>query len=67
MNADTGKGLAIMADSDNGISVANWVLRRVVTEYGWNYKVQPDRSGDKLFLMAKLKGTDGCARRVRRA
>src|SRR5579864_9278439 len=29
MNADTGNGVALMVDSDNGISVANWVLRRV--------------------------------------
>ena len=57
MNADTGQGLAIMVDSDNGISVANWVLRRVVAEYGWNYKLPPEDSGDKLFLVAKLKGT----------
>ncbi|MGH9494544.1 MAG: serine hydrolase [Candidatus Sulfotelmatobacter sp.] len=56
MNADTGNGLAMMADSDNGISVMNWVLRRVAKEYSWNYKMQDD-TGDELFLLAKLKGT----------
>ncbi len=55
MNADTGNGIALMADSDNGISVMNYVLRRVVKEYAWTYKMEPDVAGD-LFLLAKLKG-----------
>jgi CubicO group peptidase (beta-lactamase class C family)/predicted transcriptional regulator YdeE len=56
MNADTGNGIAMMADSDNGISVMNYVLRRVVKEYAWTYKMEPDVAGD-LFLICKLKGT----------
>ncbi len=56
MNADTGNGLAIMADSDNGISVMNYVLRRVAKEYGWNYKMELDPAGD-LFLISRLNGT----------
>ena len=56
MNADTGNGLALMADSDNGISVMSSVLRRVAKEYAWNYKMQDD-NGEKLFLLAKLQGT----------
>ena len=55
MNADTGNGIALMADSDNGISVMNYVLRRVAKEYTWNYKMEPDVAGD-LFLIAKVKG-----------
>jgi len=57
MNADTGNGIALMADSDNGISVMNHVLRRVAKEYGWKYKAQEDPSDD-LFLLSKLKGAD---------
>jgi CubicO group peptidase (beta-lactamase class C family)/predicted transcriptional regulator YdeE len=56
MNADTGNGVALMADSDNGIPVMNYILRRVAKEYAWNYKMEPDTAGD-LFLIAKLKGT----------
>jgi CubicO group peptidase (beta-lactamase class C family)/predicted transcriptional regulator YdeE len=56
MNADTGNGVALMADSDNGISVMNYVLSRVAKEYAWTYKMEPDVAGD-LFLIAKLKGT----------
>lgn len=57
MNADTGNGVAMMADSDNGISVMNSVLRRVAKEYGWHYKMQDD-NGEKLFLLTKLRGTE---------
>jgi CubicO group peptidase (beta-lactamase class C family) len=56
MNADTGKGLAIMANSDNGITVAELILRSVAKEYGWNFKGQDD-PGQILFLTAKIKGT----------
>ena len=57
MNADTGNGAALMANSDNGISVMAQVLRRVAKEYSWNYKM-PEDTGDELFLLTKLKGTD---------
>ncbi|MBZ5683937.1 MAG: serine hydrolase [Acidobacteriia bacterium] len=57
MNADTGNGIALMADSDNGISVMGYVLRRVAKEYGWTYKTEQDTGGD-LFLLAKLRGSD---------
>jgi CubicO group peptidase (beta-lactamase class C family)/predicted transcriptional regulator YdeE len=57
MNADTGNGLAVMADSDNGIAVADQVLRRVAQEYAWtNYKSQPEDPSNGLYLLAKLKG-----------
>lgn len=61
MNADTGNGVAMMANSDNGISVMNSVLRRVAKEYVWNYKMQDD-NGEKLFLLAKLQGTAAALR-----
>lgn len=56
MNAETGNGVAMMANSDNGISVMNSVLRRVAKEYAWNYKMEDDGAGD-LFLIAKVRGT----------
>jgi CubicO group peptidase (beta-lactamase class C family)/predicted transcriptional regulator YdeE len=63
MNADTGNGVAIMANSDNGITVANMVLRRVAKEYAWNYKVPQDDGGDELLLIAKLRGTRAALQR----
>ncbi len=57
MNAETGNGIAMMADSDNGISVMNRIFVRVTKEYGWNFKSETDPSDD-LFLIAKLQGTE---------
>ena len=48
MNADTGNGAALMANSDNGISVMISLLRRVAKEYAWNYKMQ-DATGRSFF------------------
>src|SRR5579872_919017 len=56
MNAESGNGIAMMADSDNGISVMNQILRRVAQEYGWNFKAQAD-TGDDLFIISRLRGT----------
>ena len=38
MNAESGKGVAIMANSDNGIAVGDFLFGSVAKEYGWNYK-----------------------------
>ena len=56
MNADTGSGIAMMADSENGISVMQYLLRRVAKEYSWNYKTEQDLGSD-LLLVSKIKGT----------
>jgi CubicO group peptidase (beta-lactamase class C family) len=56
MNANTGKGLAIMANSERGIAAGEFVLLAVAKEYAWNYKANPDSTWTLLFL-AKLKGT----------
>jgi predicted transcriptional regulator YdeE len=56
MNADTGNGVAMMADSDNGIWTMNYVLRRVAKEYGWDFRMEPD-TFPNLVLIAKLQGT----------
>jgi predicted transcriptional regulator YdeE len=57
MNADTGNGVAIMADSDNGIAVANLLLRRVAKEYAWNYKPAQQQGWEILYLTLKTKST----------
>lgn len=63
MNCETGQGAAIMANSDNGINVGNFVLRSVETEYGWKYKGPEFGAFDALMLIAKLKGADATLRR----
>jgi len=58
MNADTGQGIAIMANSDNGILVAEELRRTVAKEYSWKYPPEPRWVGDQVTLVAQLKGTD---------
>ena len=63
MNAESGKGVAIMANSDNGIAVGNFVLQRVAKEYGWNYRPLEPGALQMLVLIAKLKGAQAALER----
>ena len=56
MFADTGKGVAIMADSDNGLTVANQIVKSVAAEYGWSYTPFPPPAFDLLMLVDDAKG-----------
>jgi CubicO group peptidase (beta-lactamase class C family) len=62
MNADTGQGAAIMANSDNGILVASELLRGIAKEYGWKY-VEKRGPYEELLLTAKLGGADAVLER----
>jgi CubicO group peptidase (beta-lactamase class C family) len=55
MNANTGKGVAIMANSDRGIAAAQFVADTIAKEYGWNYTTGPETSL-RLLLVAKANG-----------
>jgi CubicO group peptidase (beta-lactamase class C family) len=55
MNANTGKGVAIMANSDRGIAAAQFVADTVAKEYGWNYNTGPE-TFLRLLLLAKADG-----------
>jgi len=63
MNAESGQGVAIMANSDNGIAVGNLVLLRVAKEYGWNYRPSEPGASETLLLIAKVKGTQAALQR----
>jgi len=56
MFADSGKGVAIMVNSDNGVNVANYLVQSVAKEYGWNYTLEQESAADLLMLIADLKG-----------
>ncbi len=56
MFADTGKGVAIMADSENGITVARRIVQSVAKEYGWVAAFDPPSAGELLPLVAQIKG-----------
>jgi CubicO group peptidase (beta-lactamase class C family) len=58
MNCETGQGVAIMANSDNGISVGAYLLRSVAKEYGWKYAAWEPGPFDTVMLIAKLQGAD---------
>lgn len=62
MNADTGQGAAIMANSDNGILVASELLRGIAKEYGWKY-VAKRGPYEEFLLTAKLGGADAVLER----
>jgi CubicO group peptidase (beta-lactamase class C family) len=63
MNAESGKGVAIMANSDNGIAIGDILLQRVAKEYGWNYKSGAQGAFPMLMLIAKSKGTEAALQR----
>jgi CubicO group peptidase (beta-lactamase class C family) len=56
MFSDSGKGLAIMANSDNGINVADLLTQSIAKEYGWNYTPDPMSAADLLMVVARVKG-----------
>jgi CubicO group peptidase (beta-lactamase class C family) len=58
MNWETGQGIALMANSENGIAVAEEVLRSVANQYAWKYAPGPRLVDDQLVLLAELKGAD---------
>ncbi len=62
MNFETGKGVVIMADSDNGIAVGDQLLRSVTREYGWNFTTGHDLASD-LFLLAIVNGSPAALKR----
>jgi tetratricopeptide (TPR) repeat protein len=56
MFADSGKGVAIMTNSNNGLSMASFLLASVAKEYGWHYTMQQNPV-DILWLVANARGT----------
>lgn len=62
MNWQTGKGAALMANSDNGIAVADLLLRSIAKEYGWHYKFE--ELPPRLRLVAMVRGAQVALDRV---
>ena len=63
MNWETGQGAAIMANSDNGILVANELMRSVAKEYQWKYSRGERGPEEQLMIIAQLKGADAVLKR----
>jgi CubicO group peptidase (beta-lactamase class C family) len=58
MNYETGQGFAAMANSDNGVFVANEYLRSVAKEYNWKYGKEQRDEGGRFMLIMGLRGGD---------
>lgn len=58
MNYETGQGAALMANSDNGILLANEYLKGIASEYHWKYPPQSHSEMLQITLLARLKGLD---------
>jgi len=56
MFADSGKGIAIMGNSDNAIAVANALTESVAKEYRWNYTPERPYAAQLLMLVADARG-----------
>ena len=63
MNAGSGQGVAVMANSDNGIAVGEFVVRSVAKEYGWKYGAPEAGAFGTLMLIARLKGAEAALQR----
>ncbi len=58
MNAKTGKGAVVMANSDNGMLLAWDVLRSIATEYAWPRIPEARALPRRLVLIDLLDGAD---------
>lgn len=63
MFADTGEGVAIMANSDNGVPLEDMLMRSVAKEYSWKYTPEPQSPSETLMLIADLKGPQAAIKR----
>jgi CubicO group peptidase (beta-lactamase class C family) len=58
MLGDSGKGLAIMGNSDTFFYIAPRVLELVAREYNWKYTPAPEPAAQALMLIENVKGTE---------
>ncbi|MGD0580282.1 MAG: serine hydrolase, partial [Bryobacteraceae bacterium] len=58
MNSESGQGVAIMANSDNGSIVEDFLVRSIAKEYGWHYSLPELRVVQTLLLIAKVNGAE---------
>jgi len=56
MFADSGKGAAIMANSQLGINLGDFLLDGIAREYRWDSYVSPDRPHPQVVPFRALRG-----------
>ncbi len=63
MFSDSGHGVVVMANSDNGVTVGNYLIKSVAREYAWNNTPEKEPAADVLMLIADLRGTAAAMQR----
>jgi hypothetical protein len=61
MNADSGQGIAVMANSENGILLGDYLTENVAHEYGWKNHVLPNRPRFGADVVLKAVARSGGA------
>src|SRR5664280_2135547 len=56
MISDTGQGAAIMANSDNGLEIGNYLVNSIAREYGWKYAPPKTDAAGALSLVETTEG-----------
>src|SRR5271169_2930344 len=57
MISDSGQGAAVMANSDNGIAVGQYLVNSIAREYGWKYTPPKPSAAVALSLVEMTRGT----------
>jgi CubicO group peptidase (beta-lactamase class C family) len=57
MFGDEGQGAVVMANSDNGVRVANHLIESIAAEYGWKFEHEKPEAGEVLSILSDKKGT----------
>ena len=62
MISDSGQGAAVMANSDNGIAVGQYLVNSIAREYGWKYTPPKSSAAVALSLVEMTRGTQAAIR-----
>jgi CubicO group peptidase (beta-lactamase class C family) len=63
MFSDSGHGVVVMANSDNGVTLGNYFIKSVAREYAWNNIPEKGPAADVLMLIADLRGPSAALRK----
>ncbi|HEY0701716.1 MAG TPA: serine hydrolase [Candidatus Acidoferrales bacterium] len=62
MLGDEGQGVAVMANSDNGVTVANYLIDAIATEFAWKFEHGKPSAGDVLQIVGDKVGAKAALR-----
>jgi CubicO group peptidase (beta-lactamase class C family) len=65
ISTDTGKGVAIMTNSDNGFYLSDLLIESVAKEYTWKTDWLGQNSASLLFFITMARGADAGIRKYR--